>query len=183
MATNPIQRQVRKIYLEKRRANTTEHVRRCRVCQAENDQSQSASTICEEATLVPTRSFDSAGRQAQRFSADIALKMARFTAEQLRGVDSVVQNEVVCKFLSHLIMREIVPPFLQDLGIVHQNHEVIRNMKAGISMHLAGSKKSHLVMAKDIICTLASSENITSSKSIVEVLKVDRRNIRKGVNK
>jgi hypothetical protein len=83
MATNPMQRQAREIYLEKKRADTAECVRRCRVHQAENDQSQSASIICEEATLVPTRSFDSTRRQAQRFSADIALKMARFTAEQL----------------------------------------------------------------------------------------------------
>jgi hypothetical protein len=173
MATNPVQCQAREIYLEKRRADTVERVRRCRSWQVENDQSQSTSEICEEATLVPTRSFDSTGRQAQRFSADIALKMARFTAEQLRGVDSVVQNDVVCKFLSHPIMREIVSPFLQDLGAVHQNHEVIQNMTVGISMYLARSKKSHLVMAKDIICTLASSENMTSSRSLAEVLGVD----------
>jgi hypothetical protein len=35
-------------------------------------------------------------------------------------------------------------------------------MKIGILVHLDGSRKSHLVMAKDIICTLASFENITS---------------------
>ena len=132
---------------------------------------------------MPARSFDTAGRQAQRFSAEIALKMARFTTNQLRGIDSVVQNDVVCKFLSHPLMAEIVPPFLSDLGVVHQNQEVICNMKANISTHLARSKKSHVVMAKDIICTLASSEHMTSSKSVAEVLGVNRCNIRKGVNR
>jgi lipid A disaccharide synthetase len=94
------------------------------------------------------------------------LKIAIYTAEQLEGVDNLVQNEVICKFLGHPIVREIVLAFLQDLGVVQRKHEMIRNMKTGISMHLAGSRKSHLVMAKDIICTLASSENITSSRSI-----------------
>jgi phage regulator Rha-like protein len=56
-------------------------------------------------------------------------------------------------------------------------------MKAGISMHLVGSKKSHLVMAKDIICTLASFENMTSSRFVAEVLGMDRRNIKKGINR
>jgi hypothetical protein len=62
MATNPVQSQAREIYLEKRRANTTEHIRRCRARQAENNQSQSTSEICEEATFMPTRSFDSTGQ-------------------------------------------------------------------------------------------------------------------------
>jgi hypothetical protein len=37
------------------------------------------------------------------------------------------------------------------------------------------------VMAKDIICTLASSKNMTSSRSIAKVLGVDHWNIKKGV--
>lgn len=183
MEGDPGQNLAREIYLEKRRSDTAERVRRCRARQAQQEQAQSTSTTCEEESLVHARSFDPAGRQAQRFSADIALQMARFTSDQLRGVDSVVQNDAVCKFLSHPLMADIVPPFLSDLGAVIQNQEVIRNMKAGISTHLAGSRKSHLVMAKDIICTLASSEHMTSSRSVAEVLGVDRRNIRKGVNR
>ena len=76
-------------------------------------------------------------------------------------------------------MKDIVPAFLQDVSVVYQNHEVICNMKTRISMHLAGSRKSHLVMAKDIICTLASSENITSSRFVADILGMDRKNIKK----
>ena len=183
MNLDPMQRQAREMYLEKRRSDIAERVCRCRAWQAQQEQTQSTSTTCEEETLVPTRSFDTTSRQAQRYSAKIALKMARFTTDQLRGVDSVVQNDIICKFLSHPLMAEIVPPFLSDLGAVHQNHEVIRNMKAGISTHLARSKKSHLMMAKDIICMLATFEHMTSSRFVAEVLGVDRRNIRKGVNR
>ena len=109
--------------------------------------------------------------------------MARFTAKHLQGVDSKVQNNVVCKFLSHPIMSKIVPPFLQDFNAIHQNHEVIQNIKADISTHLVGSKKSHLVMAKDIICTLASSQTISSSEFVAKVLEIDRQNIKKGLHK
>ena len=57
-------------------------------------------------------------------------------------------------------------------------------MKANISMHLGGSSKSHLVMAKTIICILlASLENITSSRFVIGVLGVDCRNFAKGVNR
>ena len=47
-------------------------------------------------------------------------------------------------------MKDIVPSFLQNLNGVHQNYEVIQNIKEDISMHLARSTKSHLVMAKTL---------------------------------
>lgn len=74
MEGDPGQRQARQIYLEKRRSDTAERIRRWRARQAQQEQAQSTSTTCEEETLVPARSFDPAGRQAQWFSADIALK-------------------------------------------------------------------------------------------------------------
>jgi hypothetical protein len=35
-------------------------------------------------------------------------------------------------------------------------------------------------MAKDIVCTFASSQSFASSKEVVKVLGVDRKNIKKG---
>jgi hypothetical protein len=183
MATNSEQSDARLRYLEKRRADTVDRVRRCRARQAENEEQQAQTSTLRDGRLVVSRSFDTSGRQAQCFSAKVALKIAAFTAEHLEGVHPLVQNEVVCKFLGHPVVRDIVPTFLQDVSVVHQNHEVIRNMKTGILMHLAGSRKSHLVMAKDIICTLASSENITSSRSVADLLGVDRMNIKKGLDR
>jgi hypothetical protein len=54
-------------------------------------------------------------------------------------------------------------------------------MKEGINAHLASCRKSKLVMAKDIMCTLTSSQSITSKKAIARVLGVDGQNIPREV--
>jgi hypothetical protein len=51
----------------------------------------------------------------------------------------------------------MVLPYLTGLMATKQKYDELPSMKACISTHLVGLKKSKLVIVKDIVCTLASS--------------------------
>jgi hypothetical protein len=90
---------------------------------------------------------------------------------------------VILKFLGHSLVKDAIPPFLSDLRIVKQNQSFIDNMKFGIAAHLSGQKPSNIVMAKDILCTLASSATTSSCRGVAGVLRVKWQNIRKGIDR
>jgi hypothetical protein len=48
------------------------------------------------------------------------------------------------------------------------------NLKEGLTIHLIGKRLSNLVLAKDIVCTLASSQSMSNGQGIANVLGVDR---------
>ena len=75
----------------------------------------------------------------------------------------------------------MVPDFLVDPSKVKLRHSVLSNLKEGMADHLLGVRQSKIVMAKDIVCTLASSSNMGSRRSVADVLGVDRRNL-KGIH-
>jgi hypothetical protein len=53
---------------------------------------------------------------------------------------------------------------------------LIENFKFGLSSHVIGPWSNTLAMAKDIVCTFASSL-VGSNKGVARVLGVDTRNI------
>jgi hypothetical protein len=59
-----------------------------------------------------------------------------------------------------------VPKYLQDLGKVKQNQVIVDNLKCGLSNYLKGQKTLPIVMAKDIVCTLAMFEKTCSNKQV-----------------
>jgi hypothetical protein len=61
------------------------------------------------------------------------------------------------------------------------NQVVVDNMNSGMTTHLTGVHPSHSLMAKDIVCILASSQSVGSSRGLAKVLGVDRRNIKKTI--
>ncbi len=65
------------------------------------------------------------------------------------------------------------------LDSVKHNLEIVNNFKSGLTIHLLGSRKTKLVVAKDIFCTLASSQYVSSNKGVAKMLGVDKRNIKK----
>jgi hypothetical protein len=77
----------------------------------------------------------------------------------------------------------MLPNYLVDLKHVKQNHDILSNMKAGITKHLKGQRKFNLVVAREIVCMLASSSSNGSNKDVVRVLGVDKCNIRKALGK
>lgn len=49
--------------------------------------------------------------------------------------------------------------------------------------YLSGVRQSKIVMAKDIVCTLASSSNMENRRRVADVLGVDRRNLKRGMER
>ncbi len=84
-----------------------------------------------------------------------------------------IKHEVIGKFLSHSLFKDMIPPYLIDLRVVKHKYDVLQNMKEGINTHLVGHRKFKLVMAKDIVCTLTSSQSITN-KTTITMFSVDK---------
>ena len=59
-------------------------------------------------------------------------------------------------------------------------HATTSSVREGLKDHLVGVKASKIVMAKDILCTFASSSQVGSGRGLVGLLEVDRRNISKA---
>jgi hypothetical protein len=74
-------------------------------------------------------------------------------------------------------MKDIVPPFLSDLGTLKLHNSVISSVREGMRDHLVDSKPSKIVMAKDILCTFASGSHCGRGRGLAGLLGVDRRNI------
>lgn len=81
------------------------------------------------------------------------------------------------------MLRGYVPKYLCDLGKFNQNQTIVNNLMFGLSNHLSGKKTTLIVMAKNIVYTLASSNKSCSSKHVAQVLSVDHRNIKKGIER
>jgi hypothetical protein len=75
----------------------------------------------------------------------------------------------------------MAPLYLIDLGVVKEMYDVSQNMKKGINTHFASHRKSKLIMVKDIVCTLASSQSITKKRVVTRVLGVHKQNIPKAM--
>jgi len=56
----------------------------------------------------------------------------------------------------------MLPTYLVDASMAKQNHEIIGNLREGLTIHLIGKHPSNLVLAKDIVCTLTSSQSVSS---------------------
>jgi hypothetical protein len=85
------------------------------------------------------------------------------------------------KLLGHLLVKGMLPSYYSNISIVKHNQEVVENLKDGLSFHLVGEHNSKLVVAKDIVYTLASSQSLSSGQGITKVLGVDKRNIKNGI--
>jgi len=62
-------------------------------------------------------------------------------------------------------------------------NNVFQILKDGMNTHLLGHRTSKVVMAKDIVCTFASSQSISNGRDITKMFGVDERNIKKGVER
>lgn len=89
-------------------------------------------------------------------------------------------------FLCHPLVKGFLLPYLEDNALLKQSQGVLGNLKDGLISHLVGLYQSKLVMAKDIMCTLATSAHtiesgINNGRSIARLLGVDKRNIKRGM--
>jgi hypothetical protein len=75
--------------------------------------------------------------------------------------------------LGHPILKGMLPLYLTNVSITKQNHEVVENLKEGLTSHLISQRQSKLMMAKNIVYTLASSQSLSNGQGIVKVLGVN----------
>jgi hypothetical protein len=122
--------------------------------------------------------------RACQISADIGREIAEFAASCLVHHDMNIQHLDVQKFLGHSCMKGMIPPWISNLDTIKVQHYVLSSVREGVREgvrdHLVGVRQSKLVMAKDILCTLASSSHVGSGRGVARLLGVDGRNITKG---
>jgi hypothetical protein len=69
---------------------------------------------------------------------------------------------------------------MTDLDTIKLQHSVLSSVRESVRDHVLGVRESAIVMAKDILCTLASSSKVGSGREVARLLGVDRRNISKA---
>lgn len=172
-------------YAEKRRRDNCENQRRCR---ARKESVVAVSAIADvevlqQSQVAQSRTRSSYDRQTQRVSADIARDLGLYALSKLQGHSRDVHHLCIQKFLGQPLISRIVPPFLRNIAAVRVATEVVAGIKDGVTSHLKGPRKAKVVMAKDIICTFAAGSSVGSSRMIHGVLGLDRRNLKKGVER
>jgi len=87
------------------------------------------------------------------------------------------------KFLGHGFLTGMLLDFLVDPTKVKLRHSLLANLKGGMIDHLTGVRESKIVMAKDIVCTLAASSKLGSNRGVADLIGVDRKNLRRGMER
>jgi hypothetical protein len=105
--------------------------------------------------------------------------------DQLKSHTPKYQQLIMDNFVFHPLVNDFLPPYLANMEVLKQSQAILGNLREALTFHLVGSHQFKLVMAKDIVCTLAScshDNNINTNKGIVRIWGVDRRNIKKGLD-
>jgi hypothetical protein len=97
---------------------------------------------------------------------------------QLKGFGPNIQHLAIEKTFLYSMVKDSLPPYLNNLAIIKQNHQ---NLKDGMNTNLMGPHQFKVVMANDNMCTFASSQIINSGKGIAKDFTIDRRNIKNVV--
>lgn len=173
-------------YIEKRKVDNRERVRRCRAKKAAlRELEDSPIVACIENSGL--QSAPLSDRTAKSVSTALARELAVLIAPRLRSHDPIVQQLTIEKLLGQHLLVGMVPDFLVDTDKVKLRHSVMSNLKGGMTDHLLGARQSKIVMAKDIVCTLASSSNMGSNmgsnRRIADLIGVDRRNLKRGMER
>ena len=118
--------------------------------------------------------------RASRISANIAKEIVDFAYSRLGHFDSNIQQLTFQKFLENSHIKRLIPASLSNLDTFMLQDSVLSSVREGLKDHLVGVKPSKIVMAKDILCTFASSSQVGSGRGLAGLLGVDRRNISKA---
>jgi hypothetical protein len=95
-------------------------------------------------------------RQKQKLNAELSRNITVYVVNKLSGYLEEFQI-VFKKFLGHSLVKGMLPSYYYDIFIVIHNQEVVENLRDGLSVHLVGQHHSKPIVAKDIICKLATS--------------------------
>jgi hypothetical protein len=56
--------------------------------------------------------------------------------------------------------------YFKDLDSIKHSLEIVSNFKSGLTTHLLGSRKTELVVPKDIVYTLASNQYVSNNRML-----------------
>jgi hypothetical protein len=113
-------------------------------------------------------------KKEQQISVGLAKKMISFIVNEFKNFGTRSWQLTVKKMLSHSLMKDFLPPYMTNLHITRQYYEIIQNTKKGMNSHLVRQRKSKVMMAKDIVCTLVTSHAMNSGRRITRLLGVDK---------
>ena len=149
---------------------------RTRHCRARKVAVWAASTLSEGVPIA----FKRCHARATRISADIAREIADFAFSCLEHFDSNIRQLTFQKFLGNSNIKRLIPASLSNLETFMLQDSVLSSVREDLKDHLVDVKASKIVMAKDILCTFASSSQVGSGRGLDGLLGVDRRNISKA---
>jgi hypothetical protein len=170
---------------EKRKVKNREKQRRFRARTIERlshfhgSNSADESLLLDSARTGKNKNLESYDRHTQRITAEAARKIALYALTALKDFEPALQNLVLEKTVGHTLLQSFLPDYLKDLQAVKQNQVVVGNINSGMASHLIGVRPSHSLMAKDIVCTLASSHSVGSSRGLAKVLGIKKAIMRK----
>jgi len=82
--------------------------------------------------------------------ATYARTLVVFMSDHLTRTSSSFRQIVFEKLFNHILTKEIVPDYLQDLQKGRMNYKLVNNLRSNLSSHLVGKKSSEITLAKDI---------------------------------
>jgi len=97
---------------------------------------------------------------------NVAKTLSILICDFLKGYPSSFQTLVVEKFLGNYMLKGYVLEYLCDLRKLKQNQTIVDNLKSGLSNHLSGQKITSIVMAKNIVYIIASSNKSYNSGQV-----------------
>jgi hypothetical protein len=109
--------------------------------------------------------------------------MALFSIEQMKGLDFALQEETFEKFITHPLVRNMIPYYLKDLDSVKHSLEIVNNFKSSVTTHLLGFRKIEFMVTEDKVCTLAFNQYVNNSRGVAKMLGLDKQNIKKTMSR
>jgi hypothetical protein len=101
----------------------------------------------------------------------------------LKGHSISFKGIVVEKVLASFVLRECVLEYLCDLKKIKENQGVIKHLKCGLTNHLRGQKSLSMVIAKDIVYVLVTSNKASNNIQVVQILGVDYKNVKRAIER
>lgn len=96
----------------------------------------------------------------------VAKTLSILIRDFLKGYPSSFQTLVVEKFLGNYVLKGYVMEYLRDLRKLKQKKTIVNNLKSGLSNHLNGQKITPIIMAKNIVYIIASSNKSYNSRQV-----------------
>jgi hypothetical protein len=107
-----------------------------------------------------------------------------FVFEITKGVDCRAQKIVIEKFISHPLIKNMIPNYLNNLSIMTQHQNVISSLKTIITDHLMVRSPPKLWLLKILFtCSLQSQSGACKIQGVARALGINRHNIKKAMER